>query len=320
MSRRITYADRILLMGSCFTEHIGNRLKVLKFDIDLNPFGIVYNPLSLADQILYLLNPIGFNRSDLVFHEDLWHSWKHHSRFSRPDADELLELINQQAFVSSKFLETTGLMILTFGTADAYYLKSNNCVVSNCHKLPASHFYTRQADPHELAAKWIPILHSLKARNPDMRICLTVSPVRYIKDGPAGNQMSKSILFLLIGLLMRAYEDIYYFPSYEIFMDDLRDYRFYDTDLVHPGPAGVEYVWNRFAGACIDPLVYPLMDEVESVVKGSLHRPGGYYSESHQRFILQQMDNISALQRRYAFLNFSEEIEKLQGQLRLYQP
>lgn len=315
LSPQVTYADRIMLMGSCFTEHIGNRLKTLKFAIDLNPFGIVYNPLSIADQLKYLLFPAGFSRDDLVFHQDLWHSWMHHSRFSLPDAELLIQSINEQALASSKFLEQAGLLILTFGTSNAFYLKTNNRLVSNCHQLPADQFYSRQPDPQELADLWIPLIGSLMCRNQNLRICLTISPVRYFKDGPTGNQMSKSTLFLFIGILMKTYPDLYYFPSYEIFMDDLRDYRFYDTDMMHPGPAGEEYVWNRFVKVCIDPGAYPLMDEVESILKGAHHRPGGYLTDAHKRFVAQQMDRISALQSRNPFLDFTEELEVLRGQL-----
>jgi len=319
LSPQVTYADRIMLIGSCFTEHIGSRLKMMKFAINLNPFGIVYNPLSIADQLQYLLNPAGFIRDDLVFHQDLWHSWIHHSRFSHPDAELLIKSINEQTLASSKFLEQTGLLVLTFGTPETYYLKSNDRMVSNCHQLPADRFYSRKPNPQELADIWIPLIDVLMSRNRNLHICLTISPVRYFKDGPTGNQMSKSILFLFIGLLMKTYPDLYYFPSYEIFMDDLRDYRFYDTDMMHPGPAGVEYIWNRFVRACIDKGIYPLMDEVESAVKAAHHRPGGYLTDVHRRFIAQQIDRISALQLRNPFLDFTEELEILRGQLRLDQ-
>jgi hypothetical protein len=320
MTPRITYDDRIMLMGSCFTEHIGNRLKSKKFAVYLNPFGIVYNPLSMAGQIQYLLKPTGFSSKALVFHDDLWHSWMHHSRFSHPDDKILLQTIRDQALASAGFLEKTKFLILTFGTAEAYFLKSNDLLVANCHKLPAGNFYSRIPDPAELAGHWIPLLGQLWQRNPGLRICLTVSPVRYFKDGPVSNQLSKSVLFLFIEKLIRTYPEIYYFPSYEIFMDDLRDYRFYDTDMMHPGPSGIDYVWDRFAGACIDPGVYPLMDEIESVVRAAGHRPSGHRTDAHARFVLQQTERIRSLQRFYPFLDFSEELEMLGSQAASDQP
>lgn len=311
----VSYTDRILLTGSCFTEHIGNRLKMLKFSVDLNPFGIVYNPISIADQLQYLLNPADFTADDLVFHQDLWHSWMHHSRFSHPDAAKLIETLNNQALNSGSFLEHAGVLFLTFGTTECYYLKADNRLVSNCHQIPADQFYTRRPGPQELAGIWIPLVEALKTRNPGLRICLTISPIRYFKEGPTGNQLSKATLFLFISLLMKAYPDLFYFPAYEIFMDDLRDYRFYDEDLMHPGSAGLEYVWSRFMEACIDPAVYGLMEEVEAVMKAAGHRPGVHLTDAHRRFVAHQSERIRALIRKYPFLNFAEELEVLENQL-----
>ncbi len=315
LSPQVTYADRIMLMGSCFTEHIGNRLKQFKFTVDLNPFGIVYNPLSIAAQLRYLIDPSGFSRDNLVYHQDLWHSWMHHSRFSNPDPEVLIQSLNKQAVASSAFLKRADLLILTFGTAEAFYLRDGDHLVSNCHKLPADRFYSQKPDPVELADSWYPVIDSLKSINPSLRICLTVSPVRYFKDGPAGNQMSKSILFLFIGLLMKKYPDILYFPSYEIFMDDLRDYRFYDTDMMHPGPAGIEYVWMRFVDTFLNPNVYPLMDEVESLIKSVHHRPGAHLTDSHRKFVEQLAGRLTELQSKNPFLDFTDELDKLRGQL-----
>lgn len=320
MDQQVSYQNKILLMGSCFTEHIGSRLQSLKFMADLNPFGIVYNPLSMAAQLQLLLDPEDFTRDDLVFHQDLWHSWMHHSRFSNPDAGELLHTVNTRTAASSGFLKQARLLILTFGTPEAYYFKDDNRLVSNCHQLPADRFYSRKPEPEELAEAWIPLIDRIRSVNPGMRICLTVSPVRYFKDGPTGNQMSKSILFMLIRKLIKACPDLYYFPSYEIFMDDLRDYRFYDTDLMHPGPAGVDYVWDRFVTACIDPAAYPLMDEVGSVVKAAGHRRGTHLTDAHRKFVALQTERIKNLQMRYPFLDFTLELEILQGQLLPDQP
>jgi hypothetical protein len=312
LKRQVSYSDPVMLIGSCFTEHIGNRLKMIKFDVNLNPFGIVYNPLSMAEQLNCLLDPTGFNTNDLVFHQELWHSWKHHSRFSNPDAAQLIRTIDDQALSASRFLDRAGLLILTFGTPEAFYLKDGNRLVSNCHQLPADWFITRKPDPQELADVWIPLIDTLLGRNANLRIGLTVSPVRYFKDGPTGNQVSKSILFLLIDKLLKTFPDLFYFPSYEIFMDDLRDYRFYDADMMHPAPVGVEYVWDRFVQACIDPGVFSLMDEVRSVVKAVNHRPGTWLTDARRNFIACQMDRIAVLHLKHPFLDFSEELGLLQ--------
>jgi hypothetical protein len=310
-----TYHDRIMLIGSCFTENIGNRLKSMKFTVDLNPFGIVYNPLSMAGQLNYLLKPTAFQTDDLVFHQELWYSWIHHGRFSHPEADKLLQVIDNQIMESSRFLEQSGLLMLTFGTPEAYYLKSNNRLVSNCHQVNADQFYTRKPGVNELMDLWVPLIDSLLSRNRNLRICLTISPVRYIRNGPTGNQVNKSILLLFIDALLKTYDDLFYFPAYELFMDDLRDYRFYDEDMMHPGANGIEYVWSNFVKACIKPSVYPVMEEVDSVIKAASHRPGGFVTNAHRQFISVQMDRISKLQNKHPFLDFSQETISLQKQL-----
>ncbi|MFA6127598.1 MAG: GSCFA domain-containing protein [Bacteroidales bacterium] len=314
INRPVTYGDRIMLIGSCFTEHIGNRLKSLKFAVDMNPFGIVYNPLSMAEQLGILMHPRVFSRDDLVFHEGLWHSWQHHSRFSHPDPELLTEMLSRQTRDSSAFLKQAGLLVLTFGTPEAFFLRTGDRLVSNCHKLPAGEFYSRKPGPDELAELWIPLLEALMAQNPGLRICLSVSPVRYFKDGPAGNQMSKSILFLFIGTLMEKIPDLFYFPSYEIFMDDLRDYRYYDTDMMHPGDSGIGYVWEKFVKTCIDPSVYPLMDEVGRLVKAAHHRPGMHVTDTHRQFVAALLAKIRQMQSDNPNLDFTEEVEHLVNQ------
>jgi hypothetical protein len=314
LNRQITYVDRIMLLGSCFTEHIGNRLQALKFNALVNPFGIVYNPLSIADQLDCLLHPHEFTGDDLVFHEGLWHSWSHHSRFSNPDKDSLLKSINEQVSRGSEFMKHTGLMILTFGTSESWYLKSGDRLVSNCHKWPADRFYSRKPNPEELVDRWVPIIKAMVERNPGLRICLTISPVRYLKNGPLGNHLSKSTLFLFIGRMLEMFPELYYFPSYEIFMDDLRDYRFYDSDFAHPGIFGVDYVWGKFVKACLDPEIFALMEEVESAVRAAHHRPPVHVTDAHRRFVNQQVTRLSALASRNPFLDFSEEIKLLQSQ------
>jgi len=320
LNHPVSYQDPLILMGSCFTEHIGNHLLDLKFQANLNPFGIVYNPLAILEQLARLVNPTPFNCDDLVFNHGLWHSWLHHSRFSHPDANSLLDSLNKKLLETSAYLKHSRLLILTFGTAHTYFLKADHRVVANCHQMPADLFYSRLTEPEELTERWISLLNTLSSDNPQLCICLTVSPVRYFKEGPLGNQMSKSALFLFMGKLIKAFPDLFYFPSYEIFMDDLRDYRFYDTDLIHPGAAGVAYVWDRFVEACIDPRSFPLMSEVASISKAVSHRPGKFLTEEHRQFVGQQIDRIKELQCRNPFLNFSKELLILKEQLTSDQP
>ncbi len=309
--RKVAYNEGIMLMGSCFTEHIGIRLKNLKFNTCLNPFGIVYNPLSMARQLSYLINPSGFGNDDLFQHEGLWHSWMHHGRFSSPDPATILRAMASEAAEGSRMLAKSGLLLLTFGTAEAWFLNESGKLVSNCHKVPADRFYTRRAGPEELADAWIPVLQSLFQLNPSIQIGLTISPVRYFREGPTANQLSKSVLFLFIENLMSTFPGIWYFPAYEIFMDDLRDYRFYDTDMVHPGDSGIEYVWNRFATAILDKAALDLMPEVESVMKAAAHRPGIHRTDGQVVFEQALAERMKALSTRYPFLDFAEELEAL---------
>jgi hypothetical protein len=309
--QRIGYSDGILLMGSCFTEHIGNRLKSMKFKTCLNPFGIVYNPLSMAAQLEYLLNPSGFRREDLILSDGLWHSWMHHGRFSSADPDAAIRMMEEEAASAAALFGNARMLLLTFGTAEAWFLHEGDRLVSNCHRVPAGRFYTRRPDPEELASLWLPLIGSLLKSNRNLQIGLTISPVRYFKDGPTASQLSKSTLFLFIEMLMKAFPDLWYFPAYEIFMDDLRDYRFYDTDMVHPGSQGIEYVWNRFSGACIDPAALPVMAEVDSVMKAASHRPQGPVTEAQRRFNEQLVLRMKTLMDKYPVLDFSVEMEEI---------
>lgn len=311
----VRYGDKILLMGSCFTEHIGNRLQEVKFQADLNPFGIVYNPVSMAEQLGLLMNPGQLDERDAVYHNGLWHSWLHHGSFSRPTFAELKEETGRRTTSSSRFLQEAGWLFLTFGTPEVFRLEPEGIAVSNCHKVPANRFRSSKPGPDELASAWIPLLERLFSYNPGLRIALTVSPVRYFKDGPSGNQLGKSILFLFIRKLMDRFPEILYFPAYELFMDDLRDYRFYDTDLVHPGPAGIEYVWEFFCRTCISDDARNLMTEVESVVRAVRHRPGSYPTGQRREFLNDLSARIGRLSALHPGLGFSGELEQIRLEL-----
>jgi hypothetical protein len=265
----------------------------------------------MARQLEILLNGQLFQNEDLVFHEGLWHSWLHHSRFSGTDPGQVLRTINGEVSAAAEFLRKAQMLVLTFGTAGVYQLVADNRIVSNCHKLPASLFYTSRPGPEELADRWIPLIQSLHAENPDLRICLTVSPVRYLKEGPLGNQLSKSTLFLLIDRLLREFPFVRYFPSYELFMDDLRDYRFYDDDLMHPGSQGVAYIWEKFSTACMDPASRKTAEEIESVLRSLNHRPSGHLTGEHGRFLEQLKLQLENLQKRFPGIDFTPELQRL---------
>jgi hypothetical protein len=307
----LRYGRKIMLMGSCFTEHIGNRLRSLKYDVSLNPFGIVYNPLSMAAQLQRVLAGTHLDDGDLVLHQGLWHSWMHHGHFSDTERDRLIDRAGKGLLEASAFLKEAGMLILTFGTPVAWYLRSDGRLVSNCHQVPSVQFYERRSSPEELLEAWKPVIRLLRDITPDLLIGLTISPVRYFKEGPEGNQLSKAVLILFVNQLREAFPDIFYFPAYEIFMDDLRDYRFYDIDMMHPGPAGIDYVWDRFAEACLDPSESALRREVESVSRAVNHRPRSTGTGEYAKFAGDLLERMERLQREHRFLDFSAEREIL---------
>ena len=243
---KIGYEDKILLLGSCFSDEIGAQMQQRYMQVTCNPFGTLYNPLSIAQAINLQI----FNSSNcklpLVEHDGLWHSMAHHGSFSRPTKEEAEEAVNESIVAMQKALNEATVVIVTFGTAWVYEM--NGDVVGNCHKLPEKLFTRRRLSVEEIVAAWRPILEQYK----DKHWIFTVSPIRHIKDGLHENQLSKATLLMAVEELgntenrVQNTERITYFPSYEILLDELRDYRFYADDLVHPSSMAVSYIWERF--------------------------------------------------------------------------
>lgn len=243
---KIGYEDKILLLGSCFSDEIGAQMQQRYMQVTCNPFGTLYNPLSIAQAINLQI----FNSSNcklpLVEHDGLWHSMAHHGSFSRPTKEEAEEAVNESIVAMQKALNEATVVIVTFGTAWVYEM--NGDVVGNCHKLPEKLFTRRRLSVEEIVAAWRPILEQYK----DKHWIFTVSPIRHIKDGLHENQLSKATLLMAVEELISTEcrvqntERITYFPSYEIVLDELRDYRFYADDLVHPSSLAVSYIWERF--------------------------------------------------------------------------
>lgn len=230
-----SYEDRVVMMGSCFAENIGRKLEENKFSVDINPFGTLYNPASVAEGLRMLLRPERFTSGDLFRHEGVYHSFTHHSRFSAPSEEECLDHINSRLSQSSDFLRKATRLVITLGTAFVYRLKSDGRIVSNCHKLPEKMFDRQRLSTQEIVEDWKPLLLALWEQNPALKILFTVSPIRHWKDGAHENQLSKATLLLATDALQKDYPGrIAYFPAYEILMDELRDYRFYADDMLLP--------------------------------------------------------------------------------------
>jgi len=245
----LTHADRIVSMGSCFSDEIGRRLQDGGFSVDLNPFGTLYNPASMASAIERIVDDREVGMSDLVSHDGLWHSWHHHGSFSRPLASDTLEVCNTRIPTAPAALKEATLLMATFGTAWVY--EREGAVVANCHKLPPQNFERRMMSVEEIVDLWTPLLGRLAAFNPRMNILFTVSPIRHLADGAHGNQLSKSTLLLSVDRLTADTRTVNYFPAYEIVLDELRDYRFFGPDMVHPTPLAADIVYDRFQQACM---------------------------------------------------------------------
>lgn len=296
---QINLKDTILLMGSCFAEEIGQKMHDRRFNVHINPHGILYNPLSLAQAADDYLTAKVYSQDDLIQHDGLWHSFRHHGRFSQPDADAVLQHINSEIGRAHAQLKAARWLILTFGSAFVYQHKKSSAPVANCHKVPAAEFEKLLLNKQTIVTAWEEQLQTLKKSNPQLNILFTISPVRYVRDGVVENNRSKGILIDALHTLVERHSNCFYFPAYEIVIDELRDYRFFKDDLVHPNHLAVNYVWEKFAGAMCDPATRQFLAEYEPLHRGLQHRPLQQNSAEHQRFRVQLEENTRALEKKY---------------------
>lgn len=304
---KISHQDALLSIGSCFTEHIGGRLTALKFNHLLNPFGIVYNPISIAEQLEALFSKKTFSESDLFENQGLWHSFAHHGSFSGLNQMETLAKINSSLQQAQERFPSVNRLFLTFGTANVFILKESNQIVANCHKMPGTVFEKRRLTVEEIKSAFLPVLQKLKSQNADLQVFFTVSPVRHIRDGLVENQRSKATLLLAIDAICQELDFAHYFPAYEWIMDDLRDYRFFEPDMIHPNSVAIDYVWQQFSHAFFTENTQDLIRQIEAIVQASKHRPSHPQSDQHQVFVQKQLEKIKQLESAYPNLNFEKE-------------
>lgn len=245
--QKIDYQSKIISFGSCFSENIGKKLQRAYFQIDINPFGILFNPASIAQNIEMLIENRKFDKNDLTTNGSLYFNFAFDTSFSAVCPEQCLEKINMRFTKAVKNLQNADFMFITFGTAWIFELKSTGEIVANCHKLPAENFTRRRLSVDEIVFIFKKIFLKLKIFNPNLHIVLTVSPVRHAKDGFHENNLSKSILLLAAEKLEKEFENVSYFPAYEIVMDELRDYRFCAADMLHPNESAIDYVWEKFS-------------------------------------------------------------------------
>ncbi len=268
----IGHADGIMTLGSCFAEDVAERLQRSMLPVCINSFGTLYNPASIAAALERLMAERQYAASELVAYDGLWHSMDHHSRFSSVDPDKALSRINEAYLDGCQRLKSVRHLIVTFGTA--YVFEQEGRVVANCHKMPAAQFTRRRLSADEIVALWTPLVKKLKSHNPALDITFTVSPVRHLADGAHGNQLSKATLLLAVEQIMAAHPDVcHYFPSYEIVLDELRDYRFFAADMAHPSDVAVDYVAERFLASCLTADTQQLAARCGKLYARLSHRP-----------------------------------------------
>jgi hypothetical protein len=314
--KKITYSSAMLFMGSCFSNTIGEKLESLKFKVRTNPFGVLFNPSSIADNLRILMENKPFTPDRLHFYNGQWISFNHYTGFSHPDQKKCLDRINLSMASSASLLKKAGFLFLTFGTAWVYRFNETGAIAANCHKLPSASFTRFLLEPDEIIGIYNNLLQKIRDYNPELTVVFTLSPVRHWKDGAVNNQKSKSVLHYAIDKIADQNSGIHYFPAYEIFMDELRDYRFYARDMLHPSESGAEYIWERFLETYMDPDTLPLMKEVQSLMKAAGHRPVNPDDPFNRSFLQNSIAAMNSLSEMHPFLDFRHETEWMENQLK----
>jgi hypothetical protein len=306
----ISYNDYMMMFGSCFVENIGKKLQDLKFPIDVNPFGVLYNPESIRRSIVRMLERRLFDEWEIFEQEGVWNSFYHHTKFAKLSSEEFLNQANCALLKGADRLEKCSVLFLTLGTAWIYRLKSSGEVVSNCHKLPAAMFVRERLEVDEIVESYSGLISTLLSKNPQLRIIFTVSPIRHWKDGAHENQISKATLLLAVEKLKSLFpKTIEYFPAYEIVMDELRDYRFYAEDMIHPNEQAVQYIWERFSETYFSEETMRTINAVSKLTSALQHRPFNPESESYKKFLSTTYSQMKSFCEKNPNIDFSEELK-----------
>jgi hypothetical protein len=304
---KLTYDDRVMLIGSCFTSSVGSKMEMGKMDVMINPAGTVYNPVSVCNTLDIITSGKQFTRDDLLYHDGLWFSFFHYTDFSSEDPVTALEKINSKLKEAADFLGKSTFLFITFGTARIFRWKKSGLIVSNCHKIPADQFSSELLSVQEVVTHWSRQLDKLNTMFPQLKVIFTISPVRHWKDGAHGNQVSKSVLFLAVEELLGHPANPEYFPAYELVMDDLRDYRFYNDDMLHPSPEAINYVWDAFSESYFDRTTAMIWSDAVKITKACSHRFISDNISKKKIFAEKMLKQISLLEERMPSLGFSSE-------------
>ena len=279
---KITYNDQVMFIGSCFASAVGSQMMLGHMPVMINPAGAVFNPVSVCNTLDTITKEKEFFLEDLHFYDGTWLSFYHYTDFSSDDPSFVLEKINRKSKEALEFLKGARFLFVTLGTARVYTLKKSDLIVSNCHKIPAEQFESKMLSVKDIVALWNEQLDKLHSLFPQLQVVFTISPVRHWKDGPHGNQVSKSILFVAVEELLKHETGPKYFPAYELVMDDLRDYRFYNDDMLHPSTSAINYIWDAFVRCYLESNAFDNWKEVVRITKAFNHR---FHTDSKNRRI-----------------------------------
>ena len=305
--KKITYDDPVMFIGSCFSTSIGRQFETGHLPVLINPSGTVYNPVSVSNTLDTIYKRKVYKKNDLHNNDGLWLSFNHYTDFSSGDPVKVIEKINNGSKEALKFLETARFLFITFGTARVYRWKQSGKIVSNCHKIPSAEFTHELLSVNDVVTLWNDQLERLQLLHPELKIIFTISPVRHWKDGAHGNQVSKSVLFLAVEELLKHPSSPHYFPAYELVMDDLRDYRFYDNDMLHPSSSAVEYIWNAFTKCYFDNSIMEIWKEVTKITKAVSHQIQRDSGEGVRKFAEKILARIDSITKRIPTLNLNNE-------------
>lgn len=302
----ITYNDKIMAIGSCFAVNISEKLRQYQFQVNTNAFGILFHPLAIEKMLSFANENKTFTQEDIFCHNEIWSSLHAHSDLNQLDPEDLVDLLNARTSGLRKNLKESSYCIITLGTAWVYRFLESDEIVANCHKLPNKEFKKELLSAQQILSSLKEIINLVRKHNKQMHIIFTLSPVRHIKDGFVENQNSKALLHCAIQKVVGLDQQglLSYFPAYEIMMDELRDYRFYNADLIHPNQIAIDFIWQRFLQGYIDQDMYEVMKKVDQVQKGLNHVPFNPRASAHLEFLDTLIQKIDDLLDQYPFMNF----------------
>ncbi|PTM07894.1 MAG: GSCFA domain-containing protein [Bacteroidetes bacterium] len=304
---QIDYNSNVLLIGSCFVKNIGKKLDYFKFQNLQNPFGILFHPLAIENLIGNAINQKEYTEKDIFFNNEQWHCYDAHSKLSNPSKDELLNHLNEQIKSTNQQIHESTHVIITLGTAWVYRFIETDNVVANCHKVPQKKFLKELLSVDEISESLQTVIALIRSVNSSASVLFTVSPVRHLKDGFIENTQSKAHLISAIHSILSPQvqsSGLYYFPSFEIMMDELRDYRFYAEDMIHPNQTAINYIWEKFQDIWISKDTSKTMGDVELIQKGLQHKAFNLNSEAHQKFLHNLKESQFKLRIQFSHIKF----------------